>query len=504
MNTEPKNLIVRPPVVAVMGHIDHGKSTLLDYIRKTNIVDKEFGGITQCVSAYEVLHDDEAGVTRKITFLDTPGHEAFQSMRERGAQVADVAILVVSAEDGVKTQTLEAWKAISESKVPVIVAINKIDKENANVERTKMNLAEHEIYLEGYGGGVPFVEISAKAGTGVDRLLELVLLIADIAELRGDPTVPASGVIVESHLDPKRGITATLIIKNGTIRKGEFIVAGETSVGTRMLEDFRGKSIEHAEFSSPIQIVGFSSMPLSGTEFQTVKTKKDAEALVEENKSNKKNPKKSITTTSASAQAFEIPIILKADSGGMLEVLDQEIEKVGNELVHYRVIGKSVGNVSENDIKLASAGSKNTMIVGFNIGVDPRAADANITLKVPTSMFKIIYELTDFIKKEAEARRPRIMTAVIDGKAKVLKLFSETKERRVIGVRVLEGKVRIKEKFKILRRENEVGEGIIENIEKGKAKTSEVMEGDEFGAMVATRSDIAPGDVLEFISMVER
>jgi translation initiation factor IF-2 len=242
--------IKRPPVVVIMGHIDHGKSTLLDYIRKTNVVDKEAGGITQKLSAYEVTHKDEHGENRKITFLDTPGHEAFSKMRARGTKTADIAILVVSAEDSVKAQTIEAWETIVASGIPYIVAINKIDRPGANIEKTKLDLTEKGIYLEGYGGDVPFAEISAKVGTNVNTLLDLIILVADLQNFTGDQTIPGKGVVIESHLDAKRGTAATLIIKNGTVKKGDFIVVEHSIVGTRILEDFKGASIESATFSS--------------------------------------------------------------------------------------------------------------------------------------------------------------------------------------------------------------------------------------------------------------
>ena len=270
------DLRARPPVVVVMGHIDHGKSTLLDYIRKTNVVDTETGGITQSISAYEVMHKDEAGVDKKITFLDTPGHEAFSKMRERGAEVADIAILVVSATEGVKPQTIEAWKTIVESGIPSIVAINKVDKPEANVEKTKQELAEQEIYLENYGGKIPFVEISAKEGTGVSNLLSLILLIAEMENFTGNTEEDASGFVIEVNLDSRRGILATLVIKNGAIKKGMTVAVENSLCSTRIIENFLGKNIDNATFSSPIRIVGFDKMPRIGATFKAFQKKGDA------------------------------------------------------------------------------------------------------------------------------------------------------------------------------------------------------------------------------------
>ena len=267
-----KKIIPRPPVVVIMGHVDHGKSTLLDYIRKSNVVEKEAGGITQHISAYEVNHKDEGpSLTppykqeKKITFLDTPGHEAFSKMRERGAKVADIAILVVSAEDAVQSQTIEAWKVILANNIPCIVAINKIDKPNANIEKTKINLAENEIYLENFGGKIPCAEISAKIGTGVDNLLSLILLLAEMENFTGNINEAASGFVIEASLDTKRGIQATLIIKNGFLKNGNIIVAGDAFCSVRIMENFLGKSIKEASFSSPVRIVGFYKMPNIGS-----------------------------------------------------------------------------------------------------------------------------------------------------------------------------------------------------------------------------------------------
>src|SRR3989338_2741593 len=264
---------VRPPIVAIVGHIDHGKSTLLDYIRKTNVVEAEAGGITQHLSAYEAVHKN-AGGEHKITFLDTPGHEAFKAMRSRGLEVADVAILVVSAEDGVKPQTLEALKLIDGVKIPYIVALTKIDKPSANVEKAKASLLESGIYLEGMGGNVPYVAVSGKTGAGVPELLDLILLAAELEGLTADPSLPGEGVVIEAHIDSKRGNTATLVVENGSVRSGEFVVSSEALAPVRIMENFLGKPIKEALPGSPVRIVGFSSLPQVGARFKTVETKR--------------------------------------------------------------------------------------------------------------------------------------------------------------------------------------------------------------------------------------
>ena len=316
MDTKDKqlNLEVRPPVVVIMGHVDHGKSTLLDYIRKTNIVESEKGGITQHISAYEVLHKNEKNIDKKITFLDTPGHEAFSKMRERGAKIADIAILVVSAEDGVKPQTIEAWKTIVASEIPCIVAINKIDKSGVNIEKTKTELTENEIYLEGYGGKVPFTPISAKVGTGIDDLLSLILILAEVENFTANKTDKASGFVIEAHLDSKRGIEATLIIKNGTLKKGMTVAVKDSICSTRIIESFSGKMIEDASFSSPIRLIGFNKMPQIGGEFKAFDTKQETEKYIKEIQNENSENKKDLSKDETNKKI--IPIVLKADETG--------------------------------------------------------------------------------------------------------------------------------------------------------------------------------------------
>src|SRR3972149_5703807 len=363
---DQKSNIARPPVVVVMGHIDHGKSKLLDYIRKTNVVDQEAGGITQHISAYEVTHKDEKGEDRKITFLDTPGHEAFSKMRSRGAVAGDIAILVVSAEDSVKAQTVEALQTIKESKIPYIVAINKIDKPGANPEKTKMDLIEKEVYLEGFGGQVPYVEISAKIGTGVDHLLDLILLVADLNEFKGDMNKSASGYVLEANLDPKRGISATLIIKEGVLEKTMFVVAGPAMSGTRIMENFLGKTADKLSFSSPVRITGWSALPEVGQVFSSFNKKKEAEAAAENfgsSRSDLKNSKRSDLFPPAGAEMKLVPILIKADVSGSLEAIEKELAKIAKENISYKIIQRGVGSISENDLKMA-ASDKDAIILG--------------------------------------------------------------------------------------------------------------------------------------------
>lgn len=493
-NTTKSNIVTRPPVVVIMGHVDHGKSTLLDYIRKSNIVDSEAGGITQHISAYEVNRKDEKGQDRSITFLDTPGHEAFSKMRTRGAQIADIAILVVSAEDGVKAQTIEAFNTITESKTPYIVAINKIDRPNANIEKTKMDLSEKGIYLEGMGGDIPFVLISAKEGNGVDELLDMILLVADLGEFTGDPMLNASGVIIEANCEPQRGISASCIIKNGTLKSGMYVACGTTIVSTKILENFLGKKIKEATFSSPILLAGFDSIPEVGSFFQSFSTKKEAENYVSKMKNenlNKKNNKeeniKSIKT---------IPIIIKTDVLGSIEAIEKEINKLNTEEISFKIISYGAGAINESDLRMGCI-NKESIIVGFNTKLDNKARDLNESLKVKIETFNIIYKLTDYLKELTEDRRPKQETIEVIGSVKILKIFGNTKDKKVIGGKVNTGKIILGSKVRIIRRDFEIGTGKIVDLQANKIKTKEVLENSECGMQIESKVDISPGDVLE-------
>ncbi len=511
-NNKKQNIVARPPVVVVMGHIDHGKSTLLDYIRKTNVVEKEAGGITQSISAYEVEipTPDSSGsgprpqASGKITFLDTPGHEAFSKMRERGAKIADIAILVVSAADGVKPQTIEAWKTIVKFEIPCIVAINKIDKPDANVEKTKKELAENEIYLENYGGKIPFVEISAKVGTGVDDLLSLVLLLAEMENLIGNSALDASGFVIEVNLDSKRGIMATLIIKNGSIKKGMTVAAEEALCSTRIIENFLGKTIDEASFSSPVRIVGFDKMPRVGAPFKAFQKKSEALEYVKDNLSETRDrPLGGKTSKSEETNKKIIPIILKADVSGSIEAIEKEIAKIKNEGAEFKIVSKGIGPISESDIKNVSCG-ENMLVIGFNVKADNSALEIAEKRNIPITFFEIIYKMTEWLETQMEEKRPKTETEEVTGRAKIIRAFSRTKERQIVGGKVTEGKINLNGTVKIMRREFEIGRGKIVNLEKSKIKVSAVEEGAEFGMMIESKIEIAPGDILESFSMTQK
>jgi translation initiation factor IF-2 len=408
MNQKDNTTVERPPVIVIMGHIDHGKSALLDFIRKSNVVASEAGGITQHTSAYEVEHKNADGQTKKITFLDTPGHEAFSDMRSRGAVVADIAILVVSAEDGVKTQTLEALRAIKEASIPFIVAINKIDKPGADIDRTKNSLMENEIYIEGYGGDIPAVPISAKTGEGIPALLDMMLLVAELAELKGDPTQHATGYIIEANVDPKKGISATLLIKNGVLKRGMCVAAEDSVAPVRIFEDFLGNKIDEAQFSAPVSIVGWSKLPQVGATFQSFEKKKDAEACAIDFTPVAQMPHSA--TESEDPDHFSIPLILKADVSGTLDAVKYEIQKITLERTTLKIISTGVGTVTENDVKMAS-GDKNAIIVGFNVQVDSQARTAAEQYEVTIETFNIIYKMTEWLEEEAKKRTPKTQVA---------------------------------------------------------------------------------------------
>ena len=486
-----------------MGHIDHGKSTLLDYIRKTNIVDSEVGGITQSISAYEVVHKDEKGENRKITFLDTPGHEAFSKMRERGAEVADIAILVVSAVEGVEPQTIEAWKTIEESQTHPIVAINKIDKPGANVEKTKMELAEAGIYLENYGGKVPVAEISAKTGQGIDNLLSLILLLAEIENLEGDREKDASGFVIEANLDARRGIMASLVIKDGTLKKGMTVAAEDAISSTRLMEDFMGRSLGEASFSSPVRIYGFDELPRVGAEWKSFKKKSEALEYGQNwaREAEKNNSKEG--ESAAETDKKIIPILLKADLAGSLEAIEKEIAKIKSSSAEFKIIGRGVGAISESDIK-SIGGAGETIAVGFRVKADKSAEESAQKRGITISFFDIIYKLAEWLEAEMERRRPRVETVETTGRAKILRAFSRTKERQILGGRVEGGVIVGGGIVKIMRREFEIGRGKIINLEKGKVKVSEVPEGSEFGMMIESKIEIVLGDFLELFSVSQK
>jgi len=486
----------RPPVVVVMGHVDHGKSTLLDYIRKSNVVAQEAGGITQHLSAYEVVHEDKEGKERVITFLDTPGHAAFTKMRNCGSCVSDVAVLIVSAEEGPKAQTLEAWQSIQQAGIPYVVAINKIDRPNANPDKTKQNLAEHEIFVESYGGQIPSVNVSAKTGEGIPELLDLILLLADMEELKTDSQKQAVGFVLETNLDAKTGTTATLVIKDGTLNVGDFVLVGNTSAKIKKLENFLGQAIKQAKASSPIKVYGFNQAPNVGVEFLSFATKKEL-ATAEKNQIT--DCRKKITDQGGEktdGDVLEIPIVIKADTVGTLEAVRQEITKLGDDKICPHLIASGLGNISENDLKIAS-GSPNSIILGFHVSTGRPAIDLAERYGITIQTFDIIYKLSEWLEEELLKRRPKTTIEKITGQAKILKVFSQTKDRQVIGGNVVDGVLGKNDEVKIIRRDSQIGSGKIIDLQEQKLPAKEVTAGNQFGSMIEAKISLAPGDIIE-------
>lgn len=498
----------RPPVVVVMGHVDHGKSTLLDFIRKSNIVAKEAGGITQHVAAYEVEHVRE-GKTKRITFIDTPGHAAFSTIRARGANVADIAILVVAADDGVKAQTLEALASIREANIPFIVAINKIDKPNANVERTQASLLEQNVYLEKFGGDVPWTAISAKAGTGVEELLDLILIVAELQEYKADSNASAEGFIIEAHRDQKRGIAATLILTNGVLKSGMSVVAGGAIAPVRIMENHAGKSVSEATFSTPVTLVGFDQLPEVGETFHTFKNKKEAEAArVLEGRVVKKSTGQTMVTAPKNADGtrrYMLPVIVRADTTGSLEAIMQETQKIGNEHVGVQIIQSGIGNVSENDVKAITAASESpAVLVGFNVSIDSIAEAYGRTHNVKIELFNIIYKLTEYLEECMNAMAPKRVVQEVLGRARVIRQFSSQQGEHVIGGAVTEGFLARRGTVRVLRRKIEVGVGKIKNIQANKQNVDRIELDREFGAQIEANFEITEGDMLEYFTSVEK
>ncbi|MDZ4284601.1 MAG: translation initiation factor IF-2 [Patescibacteria group bacterium] len=501
-NENAHTVVPRPPVVVVMGHVDHGKSTLLDFIRKTNVVAGESGGITQHIAAYEVTHTTRDGEEKRLTFIDTPGHEAFAAMRSRGARVADIAILVVSAEEGVKAQTLEAYGAIRDAGIVYVVAINKIDRPAANVERTKQNLAESGIYLEGYGGDVPSVPISAKTGEGVAELLDVVVVAAELAELTGSPDESARGVVIESHVDQRRGISATLIITNGTLTRGMFLLASESIAPTRILENFLGEPTQSATFSSPVRITGFASLPDVGAPFVSFRTRQEAEHALAAAETRDASRRDGVPTD---AERALIPIVIKADALGTAEAVAEEARKVasGHERIGVKILHAGVGAVGENDIMLAG-GDQRAVILGFRVPVENTARERARRDGVAIETFDIIYKLSEWLATALVERTPKITSEERTGAARILKIFNRTRDRQVVGGEVVEGVLIQNARIKILRRGAEISRGKILGLQKQKAPAEQVDQGNQCGIEVESKIEIVPGDVLEAFHVVTK
>ncbi|MBF6360396.1 translation initiation factor IF-2 [Nocardia farcinica] len=505
------DLQVRPPVVTVMGHVDHGKTRLLDTIRKANVREGEAGGITQHIGAYQVmthLGDED----RLITFIDTPGHEAFTAMRARGAKATDIAILVVAADDGVMPQTVEAINHAQAADVPIVVAVNKIDKEGANPEKIRQQLTEYGLVAEEYGGDTMFVDISAKQGTNIDALLEAVLLTADAAlDLRANPNMDAQGVAIEAHLDRGRGPVATVLIQRGTLRVGDSIVAGDAYGRVRRMVDEHGEDVEAALPSRPVQVVGFTSVPGAGDNLLVVDEDRIARQIADRRNARKRNAlaarsRKRISLEDLDAalkETSELNLILKGDNAGTVEALEEALMgiEVGDE-VRLRVIDRGVGGVTETNVNLASA--SNAIIIGFNVRAEGKATELANREGVDIRYYSVIYQAIDEIEKALKGMLKPIYEEVELGRAEIRAIFRSSKVGNIAGCMVLSGSVKRNAKARLLRDNVVVAETTtISSLRREKDDVTEVREGFECG-MTLTYNDIKEGDIIEAYELREK
>ncbi len=496
----------RPPIVAVMGHVDHGKTSLLDAIRSTSVAAREAGGITQHIGSYQIEKNG-----RLITFLDTPGHEAFSALRAHGARMTDVAIIVVAADDGVKPQTREAIKHAREAGVQIVVAINKVDKEGADPVRVRQELSELDLTPEEWGGSTVMVDVSAKAATNIDRLLELVLLVADLEDLRARPDGDADGIIVESHLDPGRGPVATVLVRNGQLKVGSYLVVGSTYAKVRSLTDWRGQRIPSASPGTPAVVTGLKSVPAFGDLFKAVKNEREAKtgaqtAVRQGQMRTLTNVKRidagAISEAITAASVKELNVVLKADVQGSLESLLEALGKLRNEEVAVRVVSSAVGEISETDV--AFARTAGAMLIGFSVGMSPAVRQAASREGVEAHLYRVIYELLDDLRARLEAMLDPEVVETVVGRLQVLGIFKLSRGSIVCGGRVTEGRIEPKLNVRITRGGDSIGTGTLSSLQREKQPAKEVFEGDLCGLTVVTTAGIEMNDTLEFFTTESR
>lgn len=483
-----KNNPERPPVVVILGHVDHGKTSILDFIRKTRVTEKESGGITQHIGAYQIEHNG-----KQITFLDTPGHEAFSAMRSRGIKVADIAVLVVAAEEGIKPQTKEAINIIKKTAIPAIVAINKIDKKEAQPEKIKQALSESGIIVESLGGQVPSVNTSAKTGQGIDELLEMINLVAEMEELKAETDKPVLGVIIESHRDSHRGPTATALIKEGVL-KSKDIIGTDSAVGKiRTMEDFQSNSLEQASPSTPVIITGFEEAPQVGEKLYSFEDLEQARARVSR-KQAKRKEKTEVLVVDPDKKILNI--ILKADVYGSLEAIKESLKSIPDEEVVLRFLKAEIGEITESDIKLAE--SANAKIIGFRVKASANVKQLAQQRKVKILTFDIIYELIQGIRELAEKLLEPELVKNILGKVKILALFRADKNRQIVGGKVVNGSVKKNASIDIYREEKKIGQAKLVQLQRNKKEADEVSKDQECGILLDSSTKVEKGDILEF------
>lgn len=494
----PEELKPRPPVITVMGHVDHGKTSLLDAIRKTNVVAGEAGGITQHIGAYQV---NQRG--RSITFIDTPGHEAFTAMRARGAQVTDIAVLVVAADDGVMPQTVEAIDHARAAGVPIVVALNKIDKENASPERVKQQLSEVGVLVDDWGGDVFCVPVSAKRKMGIEDLLDAILLVADEEDLKANPERPAAGTVIEAILDPRRGVTATVLIQTGTLHVTDILVVGEQYSRVRAMFDDNGKRVQSAGPSVPVAVLGLSGVPEAGTIFQVVADEREAREWVAQRQETRREVKEqpahvlTLEDVFAQMQAGRVKalnVILKADAHGSIEPIVNSIQKLSDDDLRVRILRKATGDITENDITLAIA-SKG-IIIGFNVQLDPVAQFLADAEGVDVRVYEVIYELVEAVEKALKGMLEPKYEDVVMGRAEVKEVFG-LRKGKVAGLLVTEGKILRNARARVRRNGKDVFDGRIASLRRFTEDVREVAAGFECGLGLEGFNDFVEGDIIE-------
>ncbi|MCA9347551.1 translation initiation factor IF-2 [Candidatus Saccharibacteria bacterium] len=493
--------VSRPPVVAVMGHVDHGKTSILDAIRASDTAAHEAGGITQHISAYQISHNG-----RLVTFLDTPGHEAFAALREHGAMLTDVVILVVAADDGIKPQTLEAIRFARKAGVKIVVAINKIDKEGANPALVKQQLAENDLLIEEWGGDTVAIEVSAKQKTGIDKLIDMVLLVADVEDLKADIDVPAQGLVIEAHMETGRGAIATALVQQGVLKKNLFIVSGSTYAKVKVLESTDGKAINEAGPSSPVQIVGFKQLPEFGDAFKVVKDEKTAKEIASKAKI-KSATSLDMTSTELTrimnrrSEVTELYIIVKADVQGSLTSLVDSIKTFDSDELNVNIIGSGVGSVTENDVRMAQ--TSGAIIYGFQVGISSSVRALAQREKIEVRLYRVIYELLDDIKEElTKLLSPEVIETEL-GRLVVKGVFKISKTEVICGGEVTKGKLQAPALARV-KRDGEIiaKEVVVEALKQGPQETKEVQEGEMCGLSFKTESrvEVHEGDHIELFT----
>jgi translation initiation factor IF-2 len=495
----PESLRPRPPIVTVMGHVDHGKTSLLDAIRKTNVVSGEAGGITQHIGAYQV--ETPKG---RITFIDTPGHEAFTSMRARGAKATDIVILVVAADDGVMPQTIEAINHARAAEVPIIVAINKIDKQGANPQRVRTDLLRHEIVVESMGGETLELEVSAVKGTNLDKLLDAVLLQAEVLELRANPDRAAQGIVVEAQIDKGRGPVATVLVENGTLHQGDLFVAGSAWGRVRALVDDKGAQLKEAGPSVPAEVLGLNSAPEAGDPFIVVPTEARAREITDYRERKRREARGAASARTSLEQMMsqlkeggrkDFPVLIKADVQGSAEAIVQALEKVGNAEIQARVVHYAVGAISESDVSLASASG--AVILGFNVRANTQAREAAERQGLEIRYYNIIYDLIDDMKQAMAGQLAPEIRETFLGNARILEIFNITKVGKVAGCQVTEGSVQRGAKVRLIRDGVVIHEGTLSTLKRFKDEVKEVQVGQECGMAFENYQDMRQGDIIE-------